>query len=355
MYAEPSRSAAFWWKLTDNAFRRAGWYLLPVVLLTAVGVLQASRTLELYRSTGVLSAARNPLVPDQEISGATALVWESPAESTSRILNERLRTDTFIDDLANRAGLGEAVRSETLDRDVIRKSLQSSASGTSLIQVSATWGDPQTSHALALATITAYEEFLADAVARASSEAETFYTEQLATYEREVTLAETALTDYVKALPPVSDVDLRPADVQLRIEQLSSALRAAQEKVSSTQSNIEAAQLAVAQSRSVAGQSVAVIDAPNLPVSAESRLMSNAVTVLSFFLLGLVIAFGALLLTTVLDHTIASPRDLALIEGVSLVATVPRLRTLPGKKRGSRRESRSTGRRRAADLEKAAI
>ena len=42
---------AFWWRLTDNAFRRAGWLLLPVLLLSVLGFVQASRTLELYEST----------------------------------------------------------------------------------------------------------------------------------------------------------------------------------------------------------------------------------------------------------------------------------------------------------------
>jgi hypothetical protein len=44
---------------------------------------------------------------------------------------------------------------------------------------------------------------------------------------------------------------------------------------------------------------------------------------LSFMLLGAVIAFAALLVTTVLDHTVSSSVDLLAISGISLVATVP--------------------------------
>lgn len=337
MAGDASGSTAFWWKLSDNAFRRLVWLLLPVVLLTGVGVLQASKTLELYRSTGVLSAARNPLVPDQEISGATTLYWESPADSTSRILNERLRTDSFVDEVTARAGLQEAIEDGLVHRETIREHIGASASGSSIVNVSATWADAPTSQALATAAIAVYQEFLANEVASDASQAEQFYTEQLAKYEADVEAARSELTDYVESLPPVSDPDLRSADVQLRIEQLGDALRDAQSKVSATRGNIEAAQLAVAQSRSEAGSSLSVIDEPLVPSAPESKLMSKAVTVLSFFLLSVVVAVAALLVTTALDHTVASPHDLTSIGGISIVTTVPRVRALQAAGNGTRK------------------
>jgi hypothetical protein len=52
-------------------------------------------------------------------------------------------------------------------------------------------------------------------------------------------------------------------------------------------------------------------------------MMKRATLIASFFLLGLVIAAGALLVTTVMDQTVSSSADLLALSGVSLVATVP--------------------------------
>ena len=54
---QSGRGHAFWWRLTDNLFRRLGWFILPVVAMTMLGFLQASKTVEVFQSTGTLNAA----------------------------------------------------------------------------------------------------------------------------------------------------------------------------------------------------------------------------------------------------------------------------------------------------------
>jgi uncharacterized protein involved in exopolysaccharide biosynthesis len=325
-------ATAFWWRLTDNAFRHLVWFFIPILVFAGVGVVQASKALELYQSSGVLSASSNPLVPDQQVAGSGPQYWETVASATSRTINEQLRTDKFLLDVATAAGLGDAVASGALDLEIVRSSVYSFADGTSLVQIRATWADPDTAFALAQSTIDTYQQFLADTVASNSSEAVKFYTEQLVQYNEEVTVAEAALVDYVDSLP--SDRDPRLSET-LQIQRLTDSVQAAESKVASTESDIEQAKLVVAQSTSEAGRSLRVIDAPKVPTSPESTLIDQVMTVVAFLILGVLAAIAALLLSTVLDRSVSSVSDLVGINGVTLVATVPAVRHLAGA-RGSK-------------------
>lgn len=339
-----SRAAsAFWWRLTDNAFRHLVWFLVPVLLFAALGLMQASKALQLYESAGVLSASSNPLVPDQIIPGGGAQYWESTAAAASRTINEQLRTDKFMEDVAANAGLGEVVASGFLELDIVRSSVWSFADGTSLVQVHATWADPQTAHALVQATIVTYQAFLGETVASDSSEAVAFYTGQLDQYQAEVERSEQALVEYVSRIPDDGDPSLAES---LQIQRLTDDVRAAEGKVAGAQDEIEGAQLVVAQSKSEAGRSLTVIDAPRIPGSPESTLVNQAMTVVAYLLLGVVIAIGALLVSTVLDQSVSSPSDV-LIDGVALVATVPVVSLATHVTRSKRRSAtRSAGRKR---------
>ena len=322
-----ARALAFWWRLTDNAFRRLVWYSLPVLLITGIGVLQASKTLELYSSSGVLSATSNPLVPDQPIAGTSAQYWETTAAATSRTINEQLRTDRFIERVAQEAGLGDAVENGLVTLDIVRSSIYSYDDGTSLVNVGATWDSPDTAYQLVLSAIQTYQDYLAETVASDSSEAVTFYTGQLDQYRADAQVAETELVSYLDGLSSDGDPTLSES---LQIQRLTDAVSAAERKVSDTEQNIEEAQLIVAQSMSEAGRSLTMIDAPQLPTSPESTLMEQAMTVISYALLGVIVAVAALLVSTVLDNSVASTSDLV-GPGIAFVATVPTLRLVTPK------------------------
>ncbi len=325
-----SAAPAFWWRLTDNFFRRIIWLFLPVALFTVLGLYQASRTLELYQSTGVLSASSNPLVPTPQIGNSAPQWYETPAGAASRTINEQLRTDAFIESVAERAGLGEAVASGLVSLEVIRSSLWSYADGTSLVFVNASWADPQTTYGLADATIVSYQEFLADTVASQSSTAEAFYREQLSEYQLQVDAAQGDLDAFIDEVPESDDGSPRSVAVELQFSRLTDALTSAEAKVAAAEGQIEAAQLAVTQSKSEAGRSLTVIDDPKVPTTPQSTLMTRAMTVLSFILLGVVIVLGALLVGTVLDQSVASTSDLLAIDGVAFVAAVPVLKFATG-------------------------
>lgn len=353
---QPSSASAFWWRLADNAFRRWFLFLLPVVVFAGLGVYQSTQALEVYRSDGRLNATGNPLVPDAVIGGAPAQFWETPADVTSRTLDEQLLTDSFVEDIAIRANLGDQLESGFLRLGVVRSNIWTSTSGSSLVTVSSTWADPATSLALVEATISGYQGYIAETVASDAREAVAFYSEQLEGLEAQVDAAEATLTEYVANLPVLDDGEEMGVLDRLGLERLTAALATAEGKVLETEDEIERAELNVRTAESDAGRSLTVIDAPEMPVAPESTLIDRMITVISYTVLGIAVATAALLVSTVLDRSIVSRRDLVALAGVSFVAEVPvdhglvapkspaRRRGRGGPSRGSRRKTEPTER-----------
>ena len=339
-----TRASAFRRRLAENFFRRFWWYLLPVVVMTAIGVMQAGNTIELYRSTGTLSASSNPLVPDSPNRAASAQFFETPAGTTSRIINERLQTDTFLIAVADEAELGDAIETGLLELDVVRSSLSASARGDAILSVSATWADPQTSYQLATATIAQYQQFLAQTIASDAAAAVEFYETQLADLLDDRAGALDELRAYVAELPPLDPDERRPIDQEIQIDLLRDQVRAVDDDIASTRKSIDDAQLAVAQQTTNAGQSFIVIDEPTVPTAPDSTLMQRLSLIVSFFLLGVVMSGAALLIATVLDSSISSPADVLAIDGVNLVAVAPIVAIGP---HAHRRSGRGRRRRRA--------
>jgi hypothetical protein len=316
-----SGKRTFWWRLTDNLFRRLGWFVLPIVALTVVGVLQAGKTLDLYIASGTLSASPNPFLPEPT-SGVDVQFWETSASATSRVINERLDTNSFLTRVAETAGLGELLDNGFLELAVVRSSVWADPDGDSILSVHAEWDDPQIAYGLVKATIAEYQDFLSATAASDFTEAETFWTAELKNRQQVLASAEVDLATFLETLPDESP-DQLPATLQLAWDRVVAKVEAAQEAVDAAQAEIDNARLQQTQQISQAGRSLSVVDEPTVPDSPESTLMSRVMTVASWVMLGVVIAAAALVVTTVLDHTVSTPADLLAIEGISLVATVP--------------------------------
>lgn len=315
------------------------WFLLPILGMTAFGVSQASNTPQVYQSTGTLSASTNPLVPELSATGANVQWWEGPAAATSRIINERLSTNTFIAAVAEQAGLRGAIDAGLIDLGVVRAAIWASPNGDSILSINAQWNDAQTSYQLVAATISQYEAFITETVAGNSSEAVTYYSEQLDSLQAERDTAERALTDYIAGLAQYDDDATYPIGVQIEVDRLTSRLDAVESQIAAAEAKIDEARLQESQQTTQAGRSFTVVDEPRVSGAPQSTLMKRVMIIAAFLLMGVVIAAAALLLTTVLDQTVASPADLLALGGVALVATVPPVR-LAGHARSRRWRAR---------------
>lgn len=345
---QAAKGHAFWFRLTDNLFRRLGWFLLPIVVLTLVGFAQASKTQEFYQSSGTLSSSTNPGIPDQQISGVNAQLWETPASTTSRVINELLRTNNFLEGVAKDAKLDDAVKAGLLDLGVLRGNIWAAPSGDSILSVNAQWGDPQTAYNLVVATIGQYRNYLADTAASDSTEAETFWSGQLDLLQSDRDSAQAALVSHLETLPTLAEGEEYSYEEQATTDRLQTRVDSLDARIETAQNNLDEARLTQAQDSTEVDNSLRVVDQPVVPGAPVSTLMHRVTLVGSFMLLGAVIAAAALIVTTVLDQTVASTADLLGVGGIGLVATVPQVRIAgaPAGRRGiNRRRARreSTG------------
>src|SRR5690349_4301685 len=168
-----TRGHAFWWRLTDNLFRRLGWFILPVLVMSLIGFQQTRHTVNLYSANATLSASTNPLLPAPTIGGATPQWWETPAQATARIINEQMGTDAFVKAVAKTAGLGDAVDAGYLGLGVIRANVWAATKGDVTLSVNSQWVDAHTAYNLVGAVITEYQNYLTQTISSDSSAAET--------------------------------------------------------------------------------------------------------------------------------------------------------------------------------------
>jgi hypothetical protein len=328
-------SSDFTERLVDGFFRRWFLYLLPVVLLTAVGVNSARTMTGEFESYARLSATVNPYLDQPDIRGTELGYLETPAQGTARLINEQLQTDAFIDEVAARSGLTEAVSAGLLPRDVIRSRVRANASGQNNLTVSATWIDPPTALALVEATTTGYGEYLNEIAVADSIEAVQFWTERRQAAEDEAALAEESLNAYISDLPPLADGDERSTEQVLELGRLNAALDRALTAVRDGQGAIDEAQFNANQAASSSARELVVIDAPRLPLQPAPVRRDQMVAIATFGMLGVIIALAALVLTTATDRSLRTRSQLRLASNVDVVAVIPRVKQLRRRRRST--------------------
>ena len=320
-------------RLVESFFRRWFLYLAPVVLLAAVGVRSASGLEGEFESSARLSATSNPYVYQPDIRGTQIEYYESAASGTARLVNEQLQTDAFINDIAERAGLGDAVDSGLVTRGDIRSRVYASDSGRSNMSIRALWDDPNTALLLVEATMNGYREYLGDLAAADSSEAIEFWSKQKQDAVADVNLAEGELTSYVEQLPPLQAGEDRPTEQVLEIQRLNSAIDRALDAEREAQAAIDEAEFAAAQALSNSSRELLLIDPPTAATAPDSVRRDQIVAVAMFTLLGLVMSAAALILGTAADKSIRTRSQLISVHGTPTAVVIPHLRQLRRSKR----------------------
>ena len=315
-------------RVVEQFFRRWPLYVLPLALMMAVGVVTALGTEPDYRAFASMSASANPLVEATPVRGGTIGDFETPAEGTARLINERLATDVFIDEVATRAGLIGAIEAQVIDRDVVRQQLGASVLGDNVLEVAAEWSDPETSFLLVDSTVSAYLDYVLDVVSADSAEAVELLTDIRASTEERVAAAEQDLDRYLAANPVPSDPDVEiPFDQQLVIQRLNDALTSANAAFQEIDDQITAAELAAQRARSDAGRQIRLVDVPEVPTSPEPIRMQQLVTVMMFTLLGMLVTGVALFAVTALDGSVRLRSQLEEVSRTDVIAVVPKIKS----------------------------
>jgi hypothetical protein len=321
-------------RLVNRFFRRWYLYVVPVALFVAMGMYSASNITSEFSSYARLSATANPYVTQSEIRGTEIGSFESAAAGTARLINEQIQTDAFIDDVAGRAGLSDALEQALITRDDIRSRTDANAdaAGENNLRIEASWADPDTAFLMVEATITGYSDYLAQIALVDSDEAVQFWTERRTDARAEAQVAEDELTSYLTQLPPIPDGQERDTAQVLNIQRLNSSLDRALEAERAAQSAIDEADFAASQALSDSSRQLLLVDAPAVASFPGPVRRDQAQSVVMFTLLGFVFSFAALLIGTHLDRSIRSRSQLGQAAGTALVAAVPRIKQLRPKR-----------------------
>ncbi len=309
-------------RLLESFFRRWYLYLVPVLLLGILGFLSVSGTKSKFESSGTFNVENTTILLHPERNGVEPTFGETPADTTSKRISATLGTDQFIKDVATRAGLDQALASGKITANWIRSSLSASANGSNLVKVAAVNEDPQIAQRLAQSTIDAYVQTVIDAASSQSTAAVSFFDDLIATYQGNVDQATKALNDYV-ASHPTPALGARPEDEQAELSRLNAALTQAQTALSSAEGKRQDAELSIEQTKADMGQQMRLIDAPALPLGPQAKLKTMIMSFATFLILGFILTIGALVVATVLNHTILSAADVKERLGVRLLAVVP--------------------------------
>src|SRR4051812_28407061 len=83
-------------RLLENFFRRWYLYLIPIVLLAALGVMQVSGKKKAFQSVGTFNVESSTVL--SSLSGQTDqnFGWDTPAGATSKRIGSMFQTDQFI-------------------------------------------------------------------------------------------------------------------------------------------------------------------------------------------------------------------------------------------------------------------
>ena len=174
-------------RLLETFFRRWWLYLLPMVLLVALGASVIAGRGTRYHAAGVIQVNRDTLLEPDHVGRGNqnnTFGFDSPATYTSRQFNTLLGTDSFLDSVIKEAGLTTSVESGALTH--ARSSAGRFGSPlrvTNLIVVNASSRDPELSYRLASATIASYLQWQIDTDVTQSQSAEQFFESLLAPYQ----------------------------------------------------------------------------------------------------------------------------------------------------------------------------
>lgn len=316
-------------RIIDTFFRRWWIYLIPTVLLVALGVYTTVASPDDYESTALLRASQGSLLSDITEIGDEQPTFtdESPATITGRQISELLRTDDFVDRIATAAEL-DADADDVGDRNDIRIEIRDAvairAEGENLVFVEATTADPESSRVLAQATIDNFLQYVIDANGTESDTAERFLSDLLGRYDGEFQAAATDIDNYLIANPePLDPEQARPTAEQIQIDRLTSTAGSAQERYTRVLRQLEEVQLGREQTVADTRQRLNVVDTPVAPVAPQSGLVSVVLNIGLFTTIGVLLSGVAVVLVALLDRSLRFPSEVRSTLHADVLGIVP--------------------------------
>jgi uncharacterized protein involved in exopolysaccharide biosynthesis len=309
-------------RLAETFFRRWPLLIVPVLLVSGLGVSKALNLTGKYRSVGTVSVATATFLSELSNVRPDTGGYETPAQQTARSVNEQLSSDTFAQQVAERAGLTTALSQGAITLDDIRRIVWATPQGDTLLAVVATSDNPELSSRLATSLISTYTDFVLARDTSASNASASFYQGQVEKFTSQVNAAQASVDQYISEHPAPA-IGARPENETFELNRLNNVLQQAQTNLDEAQGKLDDSTLATETSESDIGQRLQVVDEPQTPLAPESVKRDKAITVAVFFFLGLLVAAALLVIGALMDRTVRTVSDLT-GEGLTVLATIQR-------------------------------
>lgn len=307
----------------EALFRRPLLALLPLLLLTAAGVLSAASGTETYRSESRIAVSSDPLLA--EITEAQqSFSFETAASVAAKQLHELISTDDFMNRVAAEAGWTDAVEQGLITLPQMRAMSSVTTSGDSIVNVAALTEDPTAAQTLASAIVTSFRGYLIETGAAEATTTVAFLTEELASVQERATAANARVDEFAAENPNAA------SELTLTAETEYQRLRdqADEEATNVREANaaLREARLRERETETVVNQRFRVLDEPALPEAAQPRLKKMVLEVAMFVVLGSILSVLLLLLLAMFDRSIRTSSDVRRKFGLGVLALVPNRR-----------------------------
>lgn len=318
-------------RILESYFRHRWLYLLPIVLMTALGVVFVLLTKPTYTAKGVLYVETQSYLAsltDLRESGATW--WTTPAESVNQEISELLQTDAFIRAIIQRTSLEEKMDEGSAVVDTLieetRRNVWPSPLGNNQLQVNAVHEDPEIAYQIVTAVIEGYLQWRVNADLAESEVAQSFFSDLIESYSVDLAAAREAMRNYVEAHPVPLRGD-RPADESMEISRLQSEIDLTASRYATALDKEEETRLAMAQIESDARQTYFLIDAPTVPDTPDTSLRKLALSGGIFTVVGVFLSAGLIIGVALIDRSFRFPIDVISRLELPVLTMVPEART----------------------------
>ena len=323
-------------RLLESYFRHRWLYLLPIVLMTAIGVLYVINAKPVYRTAGVVYVQQRSLLSSINAVTPDSFLWVTPAQAKSAELTDLLNTDAFIraviqgTDLESRMDKGPDMVEETIDE--VRNSVWTEPAGDNQLVVASAHENNVIAHQLVSSVIENHIQWQIAFNRDESESAQEFFTSLIDVYQVELTKARSAMEDFLLEHPEPLRGN-RPAIEQLQIERLQTEIELAAVRYASALDKEENAQLAMAQVESDVRQTYFLIDAPEFPEKPDTSRRDAALSVVIFTIVGVILSAGLIVVVTLIDRSIRFPIDIRYTLELPVLTEVPDLTPASEKKK----------------------
>lgn len=316
-------------RVLEAFFRNWPLYLLPLLIALAAGLAAVSDARDEYTSTaGVLVQPESFVTTQSGVGEGAFFSFLTPAAFTSDAINGLLGTDEFVDRVIGVAELAPPENPWTDQATIVRGAVTSFPASENLVSVTATTADPQTSSALATATIEVFREFEKERDVADSLDSQKLFTETVDTAQQEVERTQQVLEDFATetGLSTGADGTLQGSvPEQVEYTALEANAEAARTALNAARERLANAETLAAQAQTAVEQQLRIIDTAEVPTQPNGDFMDNITTMLIYTLIGIVLVMVGPVMAALLNRGVVFPDDLAKVPGAEVIAVVPRV------------------------------